>query len=93
MLSTIDNPVNPFSDYEKWRSFDTDIRHPYNCEQVLAIFANVNIDDPPEVQARDIREGIESLLKLWPNGPYIMVDEDYIPKPDPSRSYCDPVRR
>ena len=32
LLTTKDNPFNPFSDEDNWRAFDTDYSHPYNTE-------------------------------------------------------------
>ncbi len=32
LLTTKDNPFNPFSDDDNWRAFDTDYSHPYNTE-------------------------------------------------------------
>ena len=32
LLTTKDNPFNPFEDEDNWRAFDTDYSHPYNTE-------------------------------------------------------------
>ena len=32
LLTTKDNPFNPFTDEDNWRAFDTDYSHPYNTE-------------------------------------------------------------
>lgn len=32
LLTTKDNPFNPFTDDDNWRAFDTDYSHPYNTE-------------------------------------------------------------
>lgn len=32
LLTTKDNPFNPFTDGDNWRAFDTDYAHPYNTE-------------------------------------------------------------
>ena len=32
LITTKDNPFNPFTDEDNWRAFDTDYSHPYNTE-------------------------------------------------------------
>lgn len=32
LLTTKDNPFNPFTEEDNWRAFDTDFSHPYNTE-------------------------------------------------------------
>ena len=32
LLTTKDNPFNPFTDEDNWRAYDTDYSHPYNTE-------------------------------------------------------------
>ena len=32
LLTTKDNPFNPFTEEDDWRAFDTDYSHPYNTE-------------------------------------------------------------
>ena len=36
MLTTKDNPFNPFTDEDNWRNFDMDYSHPYCTESYIA---------------------------------------------------------
>ena len=42
MLTTVDNPYNPNTDYIKWLQWDHD--HGYNTQEYLARIANVSLD-------------------------------------------------
>lgn len=47
MLTTVDNPFNPKTDYDKWRSWD--IENGYNTEEVLARMTDI----PDDVELDD----------------------------------------
>lgn len=53
MLTTMDNPFNPKTDYDKWRNWD--IRNGYNTEEYLDRVSNI----PPDL---DDDEKISSLI-------------------------------
>ena len=61
MLTTIDNPFNPFDDFENWRMFDIEKQH-YTCERLARI---VNLSEEmsqSEVDAETER-AIDEIIK------------------------------
>lgn len=75
MLTTIDNPCNPFTEYEKWEKFDRDNKH--FCNEVLArnTFVSEIFSEQQQEEEREI--GIENVVTnpLYA-GIYIRVTED-----------------
>ena len=61
MLTTIDNPFNPFDDFENWRMFDIEKQY-YTCERLARI---VNLSEEmsqSEVDAETER-AIDEIIK------------------------------
>jgi hypothetical protein len=61
MLTTIDNPFNPFDDFESWLMFDIEKQH-FSCERLARI---VNITDemsPSEIDFETER-AIDEIIK------------------------------
>lgn len=73
MLSTIDNPFDPYdeSQYADWKRFDED--HGYNCESLLARVCVSSESISDEENAKAIEEAIDSIVKLNITGMYIKV--------------------
>ena len=71
MLSTIDNPINPFDDFVSWFLFDIEKGH--NCSGLLARFAN--FDDKMTQNESDIEceRAIDQIIENDPLGLYIKV--------------------
>ena len=62
MLTTFDNPFDPFEQYDQWLMFD--IEHNYNCCGKLARFANVT-DDMTSVEEKiEIERAIDRIIEL-----------------------------
>ena len=60
MLTTIDNPYNPYKDYDKW--FTWDCSHLYYTSQVLArMYESLESND--EVDDEDIDELIDTIVR------------------------------
>lgn len=79
MLSTVDNPYNPFKDYSEW--FVYDVVNGYNSSAYLARIANTT-DDMSEVEELDeIERAIDEILKYDFTGMYCKVHENDIIKP------------
>ena len=81
MLSTIDNPYNPFTNWDEWCAYDT--IHGYNCSNYLARVAHTSEAFSKPKNDRIIREAIDSIVKNDPIGIYIKVYEDTTPVPVP----------
>ncbi len=60
-ITTIDNPYDPFTQFEEWYAFDE--VHGYHSCSLLARFANTSIDlDADEVDSR-IENAIDRIIE------------------------------
>ena len=73
MLTTIDNPINPLSDFKKWLEFE--IEHGYDTSGYLARFANVTDDMSDEEQEEQIERAIDFIVATNPFGIYYKVSD------------------
>ena len=71
MITTIDNPWNPFTHYHEW--LDHDMRHGYNTDQWLYILSRSSNDLPMEEQDEQIDVGAQRLLELDPYGLHVKL--------------------
>lgn len=73
LLSTEDNPYNPFLEWNDWLAFDE--QHGYNTCGLLARFA-FSSDELSELdQGLAINAAIDSILQLNPTGNYVAITE------------------
>lgn len=82
MLSTIDNPFNPFDDFRSWFQFD--IEKGYNSCSLLARIAQFEDDFSVEESNAEIERAIDQIIDNDFLGIYIkieprMVDDDEDP--------------
>ena len=74
VLTTIDNPYNPKTDYEKWRRWDVD--NGYNTEEYLARITDVpddiDMDDDAEI-IKLTNRAVQDILKNDLLNVYILV--------------------
>lgn len=74
VLTTIDNPFNPKTEYEKWRMWDAD--NGYNTEEYLARLTNipgdVELDDEATISVLT-NKAVQSILENDPLGVYKLV--------------------
>ena len=74
MLTTIDNPFSPFSQWDEWKRYDEDKKY-YTCSY-LARIAKTS-DDLSEVDYnKAIDDAIEEIVSLNINGMYTKVYEE-----------------
>ena len=79
MLTTIDNPFNPFTDYDEWLAFDTQQGY-YSCN-LLARFSIVS-DSLSDVQNLQlITEAIDEVIDTDLTNKYIKVSRDTVIRP------------
>ena len=71
MLTTIDNPFNPFTDFDKWYTFD--IEKGYNSCAYLARIANTSTHLPDSINQEEIENAIDEICKININGMYKKV--------------------
>ena len=74
MLTTIDNPYNPFTEFDAWFSFDE--QKGYNSSEYLARFANTSDDLSDEEKAIEIEKAIDSIVKLNVLGIYRKISKE-----------------
>ena len=60
LLTTSDNPFNPFTHPVDWRAYDED--HGYYCREYLARIANTSPDLPDDEYTRALNEAILSIV-------------------------------
>lgn len=60
MLTTVDNPYNPFIDFDAWLAFD--IRMGYNTSSLLGRIAIVTDDLPEPYQVMAIQNAIDEIV-------------------------------
>lgn len=71
MITTLDNPYNPFTQYDEWYALDE--TRGYHSTGLLARYT-INADELSDVdQAIAIAQGIEDLIKENPYGMYRKV--------------------
>jgi len=71
MLTTIDNPYNPFTQYEEWYAFDSDMG--YHTPEFLARIANVSFELSDADQDLAIELAIDEIVKVNALGLYKKV--------------------
>lgn len=71
MLTTIDNPFDPFEDFTSWNLFD--IEKGYNTNSYLARIAKVTDDMTQQEEAAAIENAIDEIIKYNPLAIYKKV--------------------
>ena len=61
MLSTIDNPFNPFEDYSSWLMFDKE--KGYDSAERLMRIANLTDDMTQKEENEEIERAIDEIIK------------------------------
>ena len=74
MLSTIDNPYDPFTDFDNWYNFDNS--KGYNSCGILARLYDDLENLPPTVEARNIERVIDSFIASDPTKMYVKVQKE-----------------
>jgi hypothetical protein len=73
MLSTIDNPFNPHTQFNEWKAYDESKGY-YTCEY-LARIAKVSDELSEEEEDYEINNAINEIVKLDILGIYMKVEE------------------
>jgi hypothetical protein len=71
MLSTIDNPFNPFEDFASWFRFDSEKN--YNSSEYVARLANYKDDMTQREIDMETERAIDKIIFYDPIGIYIKV--------------------
>lgn len=78
MLSTIDNPFNPFKDFNSWFLFD--VEKGYNSCAYLARIAKTSNEFTEKEEDEEIERAIDEIIKYDFMNLYIKVTEPNIKK-------------
>lgn len=76
MLTTFDNPFNPFTEFESWFKYDTIFLGYYTCS-LLARTANVSDLVSDEVCDKEIDEAMDYIIKNNPTVYKKVLRSDY----------------
>ncbi len=79
MLSTIDNPWNPFTNFTDWFSFDT--LRGYNCCGRLAVYSNSSTEMSEDDMNEEDQRAIDRVIAEDPFGIYCKVKKSDTIKP------------
>lgn len=74
MLSTIDNPFNPFEDFNSWFLFD--VEKGYNSCSYLARIAKTSNEFTEEEEAEEIERAIDEIIQYDFMNLYIKVKQE-----------------
>lgn len=77
MLTTIDNPYNPFTQWDDWFQFDTS--NGYHSLSLLARVARTSDELSEALQDQDIEDAILEIVQENVSGMHIRVTEDWVP--------------
>lgn len=75
MLTTFDNPFNPFTEFDRWWKEDLLLGH--NCCGLLANESNVSDVASDEVNDKAINEAMERIVKREPMIYKIVYQSDF----------------
>lgn len=74
MLTTKDNPFNPFVQWDEWYQWDT--QSGYHTSSFLARLIHSSYDTSDADQDYDIDSAIDEVLEYNITGNYCLIDED-----------------
>lgn len=75
MLTTIDNPFNPHTDWEAWYAWD--VTHGYHTCEYLARIVITSYDLGDGMIDKDIDDAIDEIVSLNINGKYAKVTKEF----------------
>ena len=71
MLTTKDNPYNPYTEYDKWLTWDQD--NEYYTQEYLARIANVSPELDDETADLIVTQAVDEILENDSLGLYVVV--------------------
>ena len=78
MLTTIDNPFNPFTHYDDWYAYD--VAKGYNTCGLLARVTQSSDELSDADIALSIEDGMNEIVKHNTLGIHLKVTRDYVPR-------------
>lgn len=74
MLTTIDNPFSPFTEFDEWYAYDTSAGH--HSLSLLARIVNTSFDLSDEDQAQDAEDAMLEIVREDASGVRVRVTKD-----------------
>lgn len=74
MLTTIDNPFDPFEEFSSWYAFD--VSKGYNCCSYLARIAKTSDQLTEKLNEEEIERAIDEILEAHSYGLYKKIVKD-----------------
>lgn len=74
MLSTVDNPFSPFTQFQEWFAFDT--VHGYHSAALLARIAKSSSELPDAVQDQAIQDAVDEIVRENVSGMHRRVTKE-----------------
>lgn len=74
MLTTIDNPYDPFDQFDQWFSYD--LSKGYNTCGLLALYGSVATDLTEAIRAETLEHAIDRVIELNPKGVHRKVSKN-----------------
>ncbi len=68
MLTTVDNPFDPFTNWDEWYAYDE--AKGYCTSGLLARITKTSNELSEKEQNEDVEEAIDEILELFPDGMY-----------------------
>ena len=90
MLTTVDNPFNPFTEFDQWINFDY-----FNVNNTCGLLDQMTITSSDlfdEQQSMDIEVGMNEIISNDPLGLYIKVTKDFVFDNEKAQAYLDSVK-
>lgn len=82
MITTVDNPYDPRTEFGEWYSWDTE--HGYNTSSYLARIAAVAEDFPEAIRDAQIEIAIDEIIEMHSGGMYKKLEVQDPPSPTSS---------
>lgn len=70
-VTTVDNPFDPFVDYDNWQRYDED--KGYYTTSLLCRLLNVSTEYDDEAYQECVDAAVDAIVRLNPNGMYRKV--------------------
>lgn len=90
MLTTFDNPFDPFTQFDEWLQFDN--VHDYGTCEYLARFCFTSDSLSENENAEVISDAIDGILLNDPRKIYVKIFEDGTRSDTPSKEYLEGYR-
>lgn len=71
MLTTVDNPFNPFTHWEEWLAYD--MSNGYNSSGIVAAITNTSNEFSDKLESDEIAEAINHFVSIEPTNLFAAI--------------------